>query len=112
MLLWLGLLISIAGSQMQVAALHWHIRTLTGEPDRPPVRPGISTVDMSSGMMAFGAAMTALYARATGAAKGQRVDLSLLETAMSLLGYHALNYLMTGKLMRRELKSMAAGLRK
>ncbi len=31
--LWLGLLISIAGSQMQWAALHWHIRTLTGEPD-------------------------------------------------------------------------------
>ena len=31
--LWLGLLISIAGSQMQLAALHWHIRTLTGEPN-------------------------------------------------------------------------------
>jgi MFS family permease len=31
--LWLGLMVSIAGSQMQVAALHWHIRTLTGEPD-------------------------------------------------------------------------------
>src|SRR5512139_3588756 len=31
--LWFGLLISISGSQMQVAALHWHIRTLTGEPD-------------------------------------------------------------------------------
>ena len=78
------------------------IMSLTGEPDRPPVRPGISTVDMSSGMMAFGAAMTALYARAMGHAKGQRVDLSLLETSMSLLGYHALNYLMTGKLMRRD----------
>lgn len=78
------------------------IMSLTGEPDRPPVRPGISTVDMSSGMMAFGAAMTALYARATGAAKGQRVDLSLLQTAVSLLGYHGLNYLMTGKTMRRE----------
>jgi MFS family permease len=32
-LLWLGLMFSIAGSQMQVAALHWHIRELTGEPD-------------------------------------------------------------------------------
>ncbi len=31
--LWLGLLISISGSQMQVAALHWHIRTLTSEPN-------------------------------------------------------------------------------
>jgi MFS family permease len=30
--LWLGLLISIAGSQMQLSALFWHIRILTGEP--------------------------------------------------------------------------------
>lgn len=72
------------------------IMSLTGERDRPPVRPGISAIDMSTGMLAFGAAMTALYARATGVAKGQRVDLSLLETAVSLLGYHGLNYLMAG----------------
>jgi len=31
--LWLGLLISIAGSQMQISAIFWHIRTLTGNPD-------------------------------------------------------------------------------
>ena len=31
--LWLGLLISIAGSQMQISALFWHIRTLTGGPN-------------------------------------------------------------------------------
>ncbi len=31
--LWLGLLISIAGSQMQISALFWHIRILTGEPE-------------------------------------------------------------------------------
>jgi MFS family permease len=30
--LWLGLLISIAGSQMQISALFWHIRILTGSP--------------------------------------------------------------------------------
>ena len=30
--LWLGLMISIAGSQMQVWALFWHIRTLTDQP--------------------------------------------------------------------------------
>jgi MFS family permease len=30
--LWLGLLLSIAGSQMQISALFWHIRILTGEP--------------------------------------------------------------------------------
>lgn len=31
--LWLGLMISIAGTQMQVAAIHWHIRELSGAPD-------------------------------------------------------------------------------
>jgi MFS family permease len=31
-LLWLGLMISIAGSQMQVTALLWHIRSLTDQP--------------------------------------------------------------------------------
>src|SRR5512144_1933583 len=32
-LLWSGLLVSVAGSQMQVAAIHWHIRELSGVPD-------------------------------------------------------------------------------
>src|SRR5450759_210851 len=31
--LWLGLFISIAGSQMQISALFWHIRILTGVPN-------------------------------------------------------------------------------
>jgi MFS family permease len=31
-LLWLGLMISVAGSQMQTWALFWHIRTLTDQP--------------------------------------------------------------------------------
>jgi MFS family permease len=32
-LIWLGLMISIAGTQMQNAAIHWHIRELSGTPD-------------------------------------------------------------------------------
>jgi MFS family permease len=31
--LWAGMLISIAGSQMQITAIFWHIRTLTGTPN-------------------------------------------------------------------------------
>ena len=31
--IWIGLLISMAGSNMQLAAIHWHIRELTGVPD-------------------------------------------------------------------------------
>ncbi len=40
-LLWGGLLISMAGSQMQLAALLWHLRTLT---DQPIVVSGIGLV--------------------------------------------------------------------
>jgi MFS family permease len=32
-LIWIGLMISIIGSQMQLAALHWQIRELTGTPN-------------------------------------------------------------------------------
>ena len=32
-LLWMGMMVSMAGSQMQLAAIHWHIRDLTGEPN-------------------------------------------------------------------------------
>lgn len=33
LILWLGLMVSVAGSQMQVAAIHWHIRDLSETPD-------------------------------------------------------------------------------
>lgn len=42
-LIWFGLLISVAGSQMQVAAIHWHIRELTGTPN-PLALGGIGLV--------------------------------------------------------------------
>jgi len=42
-LIWLGMLISVAGSQMQVSAIHWHIRELTGTPD-PLALGGIGLV--------------------------------------------------------------------
>jgi MFS family permease len=41
--IWLGLLVSVAGSQMQVAAIHWHIRELSGVPD-PLALGGIGLV--------------------------------------------------------------------
>lgn len=31
-LIWLGQMVSIAGTQMQISALHWHIRELTDQP--------------------------------------------------------------------------------
>jgi len=78
------------------------IMSLTGEPDRPPVKPGVSAVDIAAGALAFGGAMAALHARNKPEGAGQRVDVSLLETAVTFLGFHGLNWLQSGKLDARE----------
>ncbi len=78
------------------------IMSITGEPDRPPVKPGISAIDLSTGMLAFAGALAALHARSAGRSKGQKVEVSLLETAVTLLNFHAVNWLVADKLDERE----------
>src|SRR5690242_5479027 len=59
---------------------------LTGYPDQPPAKIGVSIADVSAGMNAFQGILLALLARArTG--KGQWVDVSLLDSAVSTLTY-------------------------
>src|SRR5216117_3613541 len=71
------------------------IMSITGEPGGQPVRAGVSFLDLSTGMLtAFGVVNALLQRERTGA--GQRVDGSLLETAVSLLAFHAEGYLLTG----------------
>lgn len=72
------------------------VLTLTGEPNGKPTRAGLSAIDLSTSMLAFGAISAALYARAMGKCRGQEVRLSLLETGVALLGYHVTNYLNAG----------------
>ncbi len=68
--------------------------SLTGEPDSPPARCGVSIVDFSGGLMSAVALLVGLTkARATGV--GCDIDVSLLDTAISMLNYLAvwnLNY--------------------
>jgi crotonobetainyl-CoA:carnitine CoA-transferase CaiB-like acyl-CoA transferase len=73
----------------------------TGYPDGPPVRVGISAIDMATGLTAFGGIMTALYNR-RGGAGGAWVRVSLLETALSLLGYQAVLTLQAGVVPKPE----------
>ena len=74
---------------------------LTGEPDGPPARFGLSVVDMMTGLMAaFGLAAAVIGARATG--KGMDVDTSLFDTALHNLGYLATWYLQSGHNQGRE----------
>lgn len=61
---------------------------ITGEPDGPPARSGVSVVDFSSGLMAMLGLMIALHrARETGV--GCDVDVSLFDTSISMLNYLA-----------------------
>lgn len=72
------------------------VMTLTGEPGGAPMRAGLSAIDLSTSMLGFGGISAALFARATGKCRGQEVRLSLLETGVSLLGYHVTNLLNGG----------------
>jgi len=75
--------------------------SVTGEPDGPPVRFGLSVVDMMTGLMAaFGLACAVIGARATG--KGTDVDTSLFDTALHNVGYLATWYLNAGHNQGRE----------
>ena len=76
------------------------IMSITGEPDGMPVRVGASVLDIGTGIVTAHAIMAALLDRArTG--QGQRVETSLLATAVTFLGYHAQGYLSTGEIPQR-----------
>ena len=77
---------------------------LTGEPNGPPARFGLSMVDFMTGMTAaFGLLAGILAARTTGA--GRDVDVSLYDVAMHQLSYPAAWYLNHGSRTGRESRS-------
>ena len=62
--------------------------SVSGEPDGPPTKCGVSIVDFSGGILSALALMIGLFrVRATGV--GCDVDVSLLDTAVSMLNYLA-----------------------
>ena len=75
------------------------IMSITGEPGGQPVRAGVSFLDLTTGILcALGISNAIIQRQRTGL--GQRVDGSLLETAVSLLAFHAEGYLLTGAMPR------------
>lgn len=77
------------------------VMSITGDPDGPPLRCGVSFLDLGTGMMAAYGVMTALFHRErTGV--GQKVEVSLFETALSLMSYHAVGYLLDGNVPQRQ----------
>ena len=74
--------------------------SLTGDPDAPPAKCGISVIDFSGGLMsAVGLLVGLLRARTTGV--GGDVDVSLLDTAVSMLNYLAVWVLNTNHRVQR-----------
>ena len=72
------------------------LMSITGPAEGPPSKLGVAVVDLTTGMMAANAILAALFSRErTG--KGQHIDISLLETAVSWLANVGTAYLMTGK---------------
>lgn len=71
------------------------IMSITGEPGGAPVRCGVSFLDLTTGILCALGVMTALHHR-TQTGRGQRVDGSLLETALGLLNFQAEGYLLAG----------------
>ena len=69
--------------------------SLTGEPEGPPSRMGLSVVDLMTGVNAALALVSGvLSARTTG--KGRDIDVSLFDTALQNLAYLAVWYLNAG----------------
>ncbi len=73
---------------------------LTGAPDGPPAKSGVAIADIFTGLYAANAIQAAIICRAeTG--EGAYIDCALLDTQVSVLGYQALNYFVSGREPRR-----------
>jgi crotonobetainyl-CoA:carnitine CoA-transferase CaiB-like acyl-CoA transferase len=77
---------------------------LTGEPDGPPTRYGLSIVDLMTGLAAaFGLLAGVIKARETGL--GMDIDTSLFDVALHNLNYPGTWYLNAGAVTRRTERS-------
>lgn len=76
------------------------LMSINGDPDRPPIRIGVPIVDLTTGMNAVIAILLALFERST-SGLGQSIEISLYDTAVSLIHPHAANWFLDGKPQKR-----------
>lgn len=77
--------------------------SLTGDPDGPPTKYGISVVDHVGGLFAVIGVLAALATRDRDPQRrGRRVDVALLDTHLSLLSYLAAEVLNGGRAPERQ----------
>ncbi|HEV7665533.1 MAG TPA: CoA transferase [Chloroflexota bacterium] len=71
------------------------LMSITGEPDRPPVKVGVPIADLATGLFGALAVVAALRAR-DASGEGQAIDLSLFESAVALEVWETSGYFATG----------------
>jgi len=76
------------------------IMSITGDAAGEPMKVGVAIVDVTAGLNAVNGILAALYARRE-SGRGQRVDISLLESALAWLVNVGQNYLVSGQPPKR-----------
>jgi crotonobetainyl-CoA:carnitine CoA-transferase CaiB-like acyl-CoA transferase len=76
------------------------LMSINGDPSTPPTRMGVPIVDLVTGLNATIGILLALQDRAK-SGRGQSIDVSLYDCALSVLHPHAPNYLYSGKVPRQ-----------
>lgn len=71
------------------------LMSVTGEVGGQPQKTGVAITDIFTGVYAATAILAAVHQRAT-TGRGQWIDMSLLDTAVSVTANQAMNYLTTG----------------
>ncbi len=70
--------------------------SITGEPNRPPVRVGYSIGDMGAALFAVSATLAALYERER-SGEGQHIDVAMLDSQVALCENACARYFATGE---------------
>jgi formyl-CoA transferase len=71
------------------------LMSITGEPDRPPVKVGVPIADLTTGLFGALAILASLRAR-DASGEGQQIDVSLFESAIALEVWETSGYFATG----------------
>lgn len=79
-----------------IQAISGHM-AITGEPGRPPVRVGIPIADLSGGIFSCKGILAALFDRERSGV-GRRIELSMFDAMLNLLGYIGTLWLSNGEL--------------
>ncbi|HEX2173407.1 MAG TPA: CoA transferase, partial [Dehalococcoidia bacterium] len=85
----------------RVAMAYGGVTYLTGTPDGPPVRPGVSAADYTAGLYGAVSALMALYHRDALQGQPQTVDISLFEGMFRMTRDLIAAYDATGKVRQR-----------